>query len=257
MNGARDPSGNISKSSNGYEIQINNLHKAFGERKILKGVSVRVPRGSTLAVMGGSGTGKSVLLKHMVGLIEPDLGEVWVQGQQVNQLDQSSLNALRLRTGYLFQAGALLDSMTVAENLDFVLRRHSTKSASERTEQIQEAIEWVELPHTAMQYPAELSGGQKKRIALARAIILSPDILLCDEPTTGLDPVSVRMVSNLILRLKAERGITTVAITHDLLCAEIIADRAAFLYQGQTLAEGTLDELRRDPHPRLREFFGE
>ena len=256
MKRAINQSGNISKFSDGYEIQINNLHKAFGERKILQGVSVGVRRGSTLAVMGGSGTGKSVLLKHMVGLMEPDSGEVWVQGKQVDQLDQSSLNALRLRIGYLFQGGALFDSMTVAENLDFVLRRHSSMSASERTEQIQEAIAWVNLPHAAMQYPAELSGGQKKRIALARAIILSPDILLCDEPTTGLDPVSVRTVSNLIMRLKAERGITTVAITHDLLCAEIIADHAAFLYQGKTLAEGTLGELRAIQHPQLREFFG-
>ncbi len=238
------------------EIEIRNLHKAFGERKILQGVSVCVSRGSTLAVMGGSGTGKSVLLKHMVGLIAPDSGEVWVQGKRVDQLDRSSLNALRLRIGYLFQGGALFDSMTVEENLDFVLRRHSTRSRSERMEQIQEAIAWVNLPHAAAQYPAELSGGQKKRIALARAIILRPDILLCDEPTTGLDPVSVRTVSNLIMRLKAERGITTVAITHDLLCAEIIADQATFLYRGQALAEGTLDELRTSPHPQLREFFG-
>ncbi len=238
------------------EIEIRNLHKAFGERKILQGVSVCVSRGSTLAVMGGSGTGKSVLLKHMVGLMAPDSGEVWVQGKRVDQLDRSSLNALRLRIGYLFQGGALFDSMTVEENLDFVLRRHSTRSRSERTEQIQEAIAWVNLPHAAAQYPAELSGGQKKRIALARAIILRPDILLCDEPTTGLDPVSVRTVSNLIMRLKAERGITTVAITHDLLCAEIIADQAMFLYRGKALAEGTLDELRTSPHPQLREFFG-
>lgn len=237
------------------EIEIRNLHKAFGERKILQGVSVCVSRGSTLAVMGGSGTGKSVLLKHMVGLMAPDSGEVWVQGKRVDQLDRSSLNALRLRIGYLFQGGALFDSMTVEENLDFVLRRHSTRSRSERTEQIQEAIAWVDLPHAAAQYPAELSGGQKKRIALARAIILRPDILLCDEPTTGLDPVSVRTVSNLIMRLKAERGITTVAVTHDLLCAEIIADHATFLYRGQALAEGTLDELRTSPHPQLREFF--
>ncbi len=238
------------------EIEIRNLHKAFGKRKILQGVSVCVSRGSTLAVMGGSGTGKSVLLKHMVGLMEPDSGEVWVQGKRVDQLNRSSLNALRLRIGYLFQGGALFDSMTVEENLDFVLRRHSTRSRSERTEQIQEAIAWVNLPHAAAQYPAELSGGQKKRIALARAIILCPDILLCDEPTTGLDPVSVRTVSDLIMRLKAERGITTVAITHDLLCAEIIADQAMFLYRGKALAEGTLDELRTGPHPQLREFFG-
>ena len=238
------------------EIIVKDLHKAFGDRKILRGVSVNAERGSTVAVMGGSGTGKSVLLKHLVGLIEPDAGEIWVQGKRVDQLNRPDLNALRLRIGYLFQGGALFDSMTVEKNLDFVLRRHSELSRQERIEQIHEAIAWVNLPHAAKQYPAELSGGQKKRIALARAIILRPDILLCDEPTTGLDPASVRTVSNLIMRLKAERGITTIAITHDLLCAEIIADYAVFLYRGRALAEGTLNELRSSEHPELREFFG-
>ena len=238
------------------EISIKHLHKAFGERKILKGVSVSVPRGTTLAVMGGSGTGKSVLLKHIVGLIAPDSGEVWVQGQRIDQLNRPALNTLRLRIGYLFQGGALFDSMTVVENLDFVLHRHSSLSADERIEKVQEIIAWVNLSHVADDYPAALSGGQKKRIALARAIILSPDILLCDEPTTGLDPVSIRTVSNLIVRLKAEYGITTVAITHDLLCAEIIADQVAFIYQGKILAEGTLNELRTSEQTELRAFFG-
>ena len=237
------------------EISIKHLHKAFGERKILKGVSVSVPRGTTLAVMGGSGTGKSVLLKHIVGLIAPDSGEVWVQGQRIDQLNRPALNTLRLRIGYLFQGGALFDSMTVVENLDFVLHRHSSLSADERIEKVQEIIAWVNLSHVADDYPAALSGGQKKRIALARAIILSPDILLCDEPTTGLDPVSIRTVSNLIVRLKAEYGITTVAITHDLLCAEIIADQVAFIYQGKILAEGTLNELRTSEQTELRAFF--
>jgi len=238
------------------EIVVKNVHKAFGARKILRGVSVDAERGSTLAVMGGSGTGKSVLLKHMVGLMAPDSGEIWVQGKQMDRLTGSDLDALRLRIGYLFQGGALFDSMTVEENLDFVLRRHTTLTASERSEQIHEAIAWVNLPHAALQYPSELSGGQKKRIALARAIILRPDILLCDEPTTGLDPASVRTVSNLIMKLKSERGITTVAITHDLLCAEIIADHAAFIYEGKILAKGTLEELRSSTHPQLQDFFG-
>ena len=238
------------------EIIVKRLHKAFGERKILRGVSVNVPQGTTLAVMGGSGTGKSVLLKHIVGLIAPDSGEVWVQGQRVDQLIRSDLSTLRLRIGYLFQGGALFDSMTVEENLDFVLRRHSPLSAHERIEQIHEAINWVDLSYVADYYPSALSGGQKKRIALARAIILRPDILLCDEPTTGLDPVSIRTVSNLIMRLKAEREITTIAITHDLLCAEIIADQVAFIHQGKILAGGTLNELRTSEQTELREFFG-
>ncbi|MCY4205291.1 MAG: ATP-binding cassette domain-containing protein [Bacteroidetes bacterium] len=238
------------------EILIKDVHKAFGERKILRGVSVSAERGSTLAVMGGSGTGKSVLLKHMIGLMAPDSGEVWIQGKRIDQLRGSKLDKLRLRIGYLFQGGALFDSMTVEENLDFVLGRHTALTAPERTEQIHEAIAWVDLPHAAPQYPAELSGGQRKRIALARAVILRPDILLCDEPTTGLDPVSVRNVSNLIMRLKAERGITTVAITHDLLCAEIIADHAAFIFDGKILAKGTLQELRSSENPQSQEFFG-
>ncbi|MCY4170258.1 MAG: ATP-binding cassette domain-containing protein [Bacteroidetes bacterium] len=238
------------------EIVISDIYKAFGDREVLKGISVNVERGSTLAVMGGSGSGKSVLLKHLVGLMLPDSGEVWVQGQRIDELSGKDLNASRLRIGYLFQGGALFDSLTVAENLDFVLRRHTTMNPVERREYIQNVIAWVNLPDVANQYPAELSGGQKKRIALARAIILNPDILLCDEPTTGLDPISVRTVSHLIMRLKAERGITSVAITHDLLCAEIIADNVAFIFEGKILQQGQLTELRSSEHPQLRDFFG-
>ena len=178
------------------EIIVKDLHKAFGDRKILRGVSVSAERGSTVAVMGGSGTGKSVLLKHLVGLIEPDAGEVWVQGKRVDQLNMSDLNVLRLRIGYLFQGGALFDSMTVEENLDFVLRRHSELPVQERTEQIHEAIAWVNLPHAAKQYPAELSGGQKKRIALARAIILRPNTCLLYTSPSPRDRTRSRMPSS-------------------------------------------------------------
>ena len=238
-------------------LAVDNLHKAFGSHQVLSGVTFAVTRGSTLAVLGGSGTGKSVLLKHFVGLVRPDVGAVWALNQRVDLLRGRELDAVRLRVGYLFQGGALFDSLTVAENLDFVLRRHTEQSRAERSERIADAIAQVSLPHTANQYPAELSGGQRKRIALARAIILEPEVLLCDEPTTGLDPASVRTVSNLILKLCSERGITTLAITHDLLCADMIADRAVFLYKGRLLAEGTLNEVRYHDSPPLREFFGE
>ena len=235
-------------------VAIEDVHKAFGPLKVLKGVSLRVHRGESVAVMGGSGTGKSVLLKHIVRLIEPDQGRVQVLGHQIDRLPPREMDEIRLRIGYLFQGGALFDSMTVAENMDFVLRRHTELSVAERNDQIMEALDWVDLQPTATQYPAQLSGGQKKRVALARAIILQPEILLCDEPTTGLDPVSVRTVSDLLVRLQ-QRNITIVIITHDLLCAEISADRAVFLYGGKVLARGTLSDLQAHDHPLLQEFF--
>jgi len=237
-------------------VALRAVHKRFGEREVLRGVSLDVEEGTSAVVMGGSGTGKSVLLKHIVRLLVPDRGAVWVFGQRVDRLEGEALDRLRLSIGYLFQSGALFDSMTVYENLDFLLERHTRLSKSERRDRILETLDWVGLRHTATQYPAELSGGQRKRIALARAIILQPKLLLYDEPTTGLDPVSVRTVSELIVRLRDERGITSIAITHDLLCAEIIADRAHFLHEGRILMSGTLDELRRSDHPVLRNFFG-
>ncbi len=240
----------------GVVVALLGVHKRFGEREVLRGVSLDVEEGTSVVVMGGSGTGKSVLLKHIVRLLVPDEGAVWVFGQRVDQLEGEALDHLRLSIGYLFQSGALFDSMTVYENLDFLLERHTRLSRAERRDRILETLDWVGLRHTATQYPAELSGGQRKRIALARAIILEPKLLLYDEPTTGLDPVSVRAVSELIVRLRNERGITSIAITHDLLCAEIIADRAHFLHEGRILMGGTLDELRRSDHPVLRNFFG-
>jgi phospholipid/cholesterol/gamma-HCH transport system ATP-binding protein len=206
--------------------------------------------------MGGSGAGKSVLLKHVVKLLTPDAGEPWVKGQRVDEMTGEDLDELRLSIGYLFQGGALFDSMSVKENMNFFLNRHTDLSEDERTDRIRETLSWVNLADTAPKYPAELSGGQKKRIGLARAIVLEPEILLYDEPTTGLDPVSVRTVSELIVRLRDERGITSVAITHDLLCADIITDRAHFISEGQILESGTLDELKRSDHPTLRNFFG-
>ena len=235
-------------------LTIDNLHKAFGGRKILRGVSLRVGRGESVAVLGGSGTGKSVLLKHIVGLIAPDQGTVHVLGQRIDLLSPRDLDAIRLRIGYLFQGGALFDSMNVEENLDFVLHRHTAMTKAERSDRIMEVLDWVDLQETVQQYPAQLSGGQKKRAALARAIILQPDILLCDEPTTGLDPVSVRTVSNLLVRLQ-QRNISIMTITHDLLCAEITAEHAVFLSDGKVLARGTLPELRTHNDPVLQNFF--
>ncbi len=243
-------------SADGTVIELKDVHKSFGAKHVLTGVTLKVPKGVTAVVMGGSGSGKSVLIKHVVRLLEPDRGEIYVNGKLVNEMEGDELDRLRLNIGYLFQGGALFDSMTVFENMDFILRRHSKLSRKERSDRIIETLEWIHLAHTAPQYPAELSGGQKKRVALARAIILEPAILLYDEPTTGLDPVSVRVVSDLITRLRDERGITSVAITHDLLCAEIIADLAFFLQDGRIVERGSLQDLERSDHQALRNFFG-
>ena len=237
-------------------IDLRDVHKAFSGVEVLRGVSLSVKESTSAVVLGGSGTGKSVLIKHIVRLLEPDRGDIWVQGRRVNELDGDELDVLRLSIGYLFQGGALFDSMTVYDQLEFYLTRHTELDEDERDERIEETLSWVNLRETAAKYPAELSGGQRKRIGLARAIILQPKILLYDEPTTGLDPVSVRTVSDLIVRLRDERGITSIAITHDLLCAEIIADRVHFLSKGEIVEEGTLDEVRASRVPEVAEFFG-
>jgi len=237
-------------------ISIRNLHKAFGQKEVLRGVNIDVERGTSAVVMGGSGSGKSVLIKHLVQLFQPTDGEVWIFGERMDQLEGDALDQMRLRIGYLFQSGALFDSMDVYANMAFLLRRHTDLKEPEIADRIDETLTWVNLSHTKQQYPASLSGGQKKRIGLARSIILQPDIMLYDEPTTGLDPVSVRTVSELIVRLRDERGITSVTITHDLLCAEIITDRAHYLHKGKILESGTLDDLQASASPVLRNFFG-
>jgi phospholipid/cholesterol/gamma-HCH transport system ATP-binding protein len=237
-------------------VDLRNIHKSFGEITVLDGISMKVVRAKSAVVMGGSGSGKSVLLKHIVQLLQPDDGEVWVLGRRVDMMEGDDLDALRLQTGYLFQGGALFDSMNVYENMDFILERHSDLKRGERKDRIEETLEWVNLADTLAQYPAELSGGQKKRIGLARSIILQPQLMLYDEPTTGLDPVSVRTVSELIIRLRDERGITSVTITHDLLCTEMIADEVHFLSEGEFIASGTFEELQSQDREEIRNFFG-
>lgn len=237
-------------------VEMRDIHKSFGDKRVLQGISMTVRKGVSAVVMGGSGSGKSVLIKHIVRLLVPDEGQVWVMGKDMNNISSREVDETRLHIGYLFQGGALFDSMTVYENLDFLLERHSKLSRGERKDRIEETLEWVNLAQTAPSFPAELSGGQRKRIGLARSIILQPDIMLYDEPTTGLDPISVRTVSDLIVRLRDERGITSVAITHDLLCAEIIADEVHFLSGGKFVASGSLEEVSQSDHPEARNFYG-
>lgn len=236
-------------------VDLRNVYKSFGSNHVLKGASLAVERGKNAVVLGGSGSGKSVLIKHIVGLLKPDSGEVWVKGDRVDLLEKDDLDRKRLAIGYLFQAGALFDSMTVYENMRFYLDRHTSLSKSEKDDTIMDSLESVNLPQTRDHYPAELSGGQKKRVGLARALVLKPEIILYDEPTTGLDPVSVRVVSDLIVKLRDERGITSISITHDLLAAEIITDRAHFLYDGTIAVSGSLEEVRHTDNPGVRGFF--
>lgn len=238
-------------------IRVRDLHKSFGDNHVLRGLSLDVEEGTTAVVMGGSGSGKSVLIKTIVGLLKPDEGRVWINNQRVDELESADMDKVRLSIGYLFQSGALFDSMTVEQNLGFILERHSGLSKSDRALRIREALEWVRLPEKAPSFPSELSGGQKKRIALARAIVLQPSILLYDEPTTGLDPISVRTVAELIVKLRDERGITSIVITHDLLCAQIVADQAHFINDGVIAESGTVEELSGSAHPIIRTFFQE
>ncbi len=236
-------------------IELRNLAKSFGPNQVLRGISLQVPRGSSAVVLGASGSGKSVLIRHIVGLLLPDSGEVWLCGQRVDRLRGRDLDRLRLSVGYLFQGGALFDSMTVYENLSFSLERHTRLDRQERDLRIRETLAWVEMDHAASSYPAELSGGQQRRVGIARAIVLHPDVLLYDEPTTGLDPVIAGTVAELIVRLHDERHITSITITHDLSYAAHVADQVHFLNEGRFVAEGTFEQVRTSNHPAVQAFF--
>ncbi len=237
-------------------IVFRGLKKGFGNGIVLDGISMTVRRGTSAVVMGGSGVGKSVLIRHLVKLLEPDAGEVWLNGRRVDLLKGKALDRARLSVGFLFQGGALFDSMNVYENLAFVLERNTEMTQAERDMRIAETLEWVNLTGVTDRFPEELSGGQKRRIGLARAIVLQPEVMLYDEPTAGLDPSTARVVSRLIVRLRDERGITSITITHDIDCATIVADDAYFLHDGRFVAEGTLDDLRHSTHPVVMDFFG-
>jgi phospholipid/cholesterol/gamma-HCH transport system ATP-binding protein len=236
-------------------IRLHDLHKAFGEKEVLKGFSLQVEEGETLSVIGGSGAGKSVMLKHIVGLIKPDKGEVWVDDEAVPHLDQDSLYVLRRRVGYVFQFAALFDSMTIEENVGMGLRRMADMTPDSIGKRVKESLALVDLDGYEERFPSELSGGQRKRAGLARAIATRPTYLLYDEPTTGLDPVTTAVIDNLIMRMKDELGVTGVVITHDMESAFRISDRIAMLYDGRVRYEGTPDELRRCEDPVVKGFI--
>ena len=235
-------------------IAFRELHKAFGPKQVLRGLSVEVQDGETLVIVGGSGTGKSVALKHVVGLLEPDAGAVEVDGRVVSRLRRQELTELRSHIGYVFQFAALFDSMTIFDNLAFGLRRRPLGEAEIRT-RVGEALALVDLPGAERQMPAELSGGMRKRVGLARAIALRPKYLLYDEPTTGLDPVTAAVIDELMVRTREALGVTSIVITHDMRSAYTVGDRIAMLYEGRIRQEGTVAEIQRTTDPVVRQFI--
>jgi phospholipid/cholesterol/gamma-HCH transport system ATP-binding protein len=236
-------------------IRFCNVQKAFGDNVVLSGVDLDIPRGKTTVILGPSGTGKSVLIKLLVGLLEPDGGAIFIDGVDITEAGVHEMFAFRKRVGMLFQDGALFDSMTVAENIGFPLRRHTDLSEEKIAAEVSMRLEQVGLPGTENLLPSALSGGMRKRVSLARAIILEPEILLFDEPNSGLDPITSDEIDALIARMKAELGITFIVISHDIVGAFAIADKIAMLYKGQLVAEGSPDELLASRTPIVRQFL--
>ena len=237
-------------------VEVHKLNKSFGRNRVLQDFDMDLRRGENVVVLGKSGSGKSVLIKCMVGLIQPDSGTVRMLGKDVTSLTHDELDKLRVKIGFLFQSDALYDSMTVRENLEFPLRHHRKDKSPEDIEKtIMETLKSVGLEKTADMLPSELSGGMKKRIALARTLILRPDIILYDEPTSGLDSVTSLEISKLILEIQKKYNTSSIIISHDIRCAEIIADRVAVLVDGQCKATGTFEELEHSEDPDVRQFF--
>ena len=236
-------------------IRLVGLRKRFGAQVVLDGLDLEIGEGRTIVVLGASGSGKSVLLKHIVGLIRPDEGEVWFGGVRVDTMGERAWGAVRKQIGFLFQLSALFDSMTVRENLEFPLVEHTSLKARARRDRVAEVLEHVDLDGVMDKRPAELSGGQQKRVALARAIIMKPRAILYDKPTTGLDPIRADGIARLINRMKRDLGVTSVVVTHDLEAAAKVADRVVLIGDGRVIADGTLDDLRRSRDARVRHFI--
>ena len=237
-------------------LTVAHVSKSFGENRVLRDFSLELPRGQNVVVLGKSGSGKSVLIKCIIGLLPVDAGTITVLGQDVGALDHDAMDRLRAKLGFLFQSNALYDSMTVRENLLFPLRRHwLAHTPARENELVQQALADVGLAETADKMPAELSGGMRKRIALARTLILRPDIILYDEPTTGLDPVTAREISHLLRQVQQKYNTSALIISHDMNCVRLTADRVALLVDGRCYTEGTYEELRQREDPHMHEFF--
>jgi phospholipid/cholesterol/gamma-HCH transport system ATP-binding protein len=235
-------------------IELKNISKRFGKLIVLDDFSLSIEAGKSIVVIGPSGTGKSVLLKHIVGLLRPDSGEVWFDGQRIDNLPEAKIMELRLRFGFLFQMGALFDSQTVFENVGFPLTEHTHKTREEIAVQVAEKLRMVGLPEVGRKMPGELSGGQKKRVALARALALNPQVILYDEPTTGLDPVRADVINELIRRLNRRLKVTSITVTHDMASAYKVADRIVMLQDGRIVFDGTPQEIQISDIPVVRRF---
>lgn len=235
--------------------EINNLKKSFAKNDVLKDISFKIEKGENLVVLGKSGSGKSVLIKCLVGLIEPDDGKVILLGKNIAELKIEELNQLRKKIGFLFQSAALYDSMTVRENLEFPLRGLKSKPKEEINELVEEALKNVGLEDVIDKMPSELSGGMRKRVGLARTLILKPEIILYDEPTTGLDPITSKEISNLILDIQKKYNTSSIIITHDIECARITANRMIILKDGSLFTEGTFKELSESKDEWVHSFF--
>ena len=236
-------------------IQLTDVYKAFGPKEILRGFTLDVPDGETVVLIGYSGTGKSVTIKHVVGLLQPDRGEVWVDGLRVDTLPRRDLYALRANIGYVFQFAALFDSLTIGENVAMGLRKQGGLTEGELRSRVAEALDLVDLPGVEQRFPAELSGGMRKRVGIARSIALRPKYLLYDEPTTGLDPVTSAVIDQLMVRMRERLGVTGVVITHDMRSAYTVGTRIAMLYEGRVRWQGTIDEIHRTTDPVVRQFI--
>jgi phospholipid/cholesterol/gamma-HCH transport system ATP-binding protein len=236
-------------------IEIRNLHKRFGPNQVLRGVDLTIRTGESLVVLGRSGTGKSVLLKLIIGLLPPDEGTVLVDGQDVTRLGYDDLAELRKRFGMVFQMAALLDSMTVGQNVGLALAEHGGMSREEVRRLVAEKLEMVHLAGIEEKKPADLSGGMKKRVGLARAIAMDPDYILYDEPTTGLDPVTAQQINVLIRELQERLNVTSIVVTHDMQSAYYVGDRLCLLHEGKIRFDGTPDEIQRSVDPVVRQFI--
>jgi len=236
-------------------IVFKDLHKDFGPKQVLQGFSLHVPEGETTVVIGYSGSGKSVALKHVVGLIDPDQGEVEVDGEIVHELDRNGLVALRSKIGYVFQFAALFDSMTVRDNILLGLKRRQDLSEREMGERMEESLDVVDLEGVEDKFPAELSGGMRKRVGIARAIAIRPRYILYDEPTTGLDPVTSSVINRLMVRAREKLGVTGIVVTHDMNSAYTVGDRIAMLYKGAIRQVGTVEQIQRTHDPIVRQFI--
>jgi len=238
-------------------IRVQGLSKSFGKQRVLQQIDLEVARGETLTVLGRSGTGKSVMLKLLIGLQRPDRGEIELNGEEITSLSLDELNRVRKSVGFLFQNAALYDSLTVEENVAFPLRRHTPMDDAERRERVTELLARVAMEEARNKMPADLSGGMKKRVGLARALALDPSIMLLDEPTAGLDPITAGEINELIRDLQKERRMTSVVVTHDMRSVEKVADRVAMLNEGNIVIDGTLQELTHSNNPFVAKFIQE